>query len=115
MTPRILDGLGFAKWPSIALVTLVPAWFYLNGWDGGFGAPRVPVATVALDGRSYALWWSGTPVGGNIWCAQPLGPGKASKELMLVSGNVEVPARFEAGLFCAELPEAPGMPRLRSR
>ena len=115
MKPRILDGLGFAKWPSIALVTLVPAWFYLNGWDGGFGAPRVPVATVDLDGGSYALWRSGAPAGGTIWCAQPLGPGEASEELVLVSGDVAVPARFEAGLFCAGLPEGAGVPQLESR
>lgn len=112
MKPRVLDGLGLARWPSLVLITVVPAWFYMSGWDGGFGSARTAVATVELEGASYRLWRS-KPAGGlRTWCAQPLGEARTTGELDMVQGALAVPATFDAGLYCAELPAAPGHPQL---
>jgi hypothetical protein len=100
-----LDVLGFAKWPSLLLITLVPIWFYLNGWDGGFGTTRMLVADVTVDKQPYRLWRSGTQDGTETWCAQPLGSARPHRKLSFVEDGLEVVASFDAGLFCAELPE----------
>jgi hypothetical protein len=113
--PGLFDGLGPAKWPSLALVTLVPAWFFLNGWDGGTGAPREPVATVQLEGASWRLWRAPLPEGAERWCAEPLAGADGRDQPVLARQGTTVTAVFDAGLFCAELPGAPGPPRLRLR
>ncbi len=99
------DVLGFAKWPSLLLVTLVPIWFFLNGWDGGFGTTRISVAVVTVDKQPYRLWRSGTKDGTETWCAQPLRSARPHRTLSFVDDGLEVVASFDAGLFCAELPE----------
>ena len=99
------DVLGIAKWPSLLLVTLVPIWCYLNGWDGGFGTTRTSVADVTVDKQTYRLWRAGSQEETDTWCAQPLGPTRPHRKLSFVDDGLEVIASFDAGLFCAELPK----------
>jgi hypothetical protein len=110
MILRCLDGLGAAKWPSILLVTLVPLWSYLNGWDGGAGQARHPVATVNSGGSSFRLWKTDLGSGLEDWCAQPIG--KSPAQLSFARDDRMVPAEFGAGLWCAELPKGRAMPTL---
>lgn len=107
-----LDWLGPAKWPSLLLVTLVPAWFYATGWDGGFGTVRHPVATVQVGDEEYRLWRAPEQAGTQGWCAQPLGRLNPKAALSFRQGGSAVPAHFESGLFCADLPAGSDAPDL---
>jgi hypothetical protein len=115
MRRGLLDGLGLAKWPSVALITVVPAWFLLDGWNGGFGSARVAVATVEADGARYRLWRSSERGATETWCAQPLDSVRPTAQLDFVRGGEAAQARFDAGSFCADLAVGADVPRLLPR
>ncbi len=93
-------SLGYALLPSLALILLVPAWFY-NGWDDGGGALRSAGGRLIVDGRAFDL----TTIGGR-WCARSWG--RVPHRLAFAVGNgTSHPAEFDAGAYCAELPGRP--------
>jgi uncharacterized iron-regulated membrane protein len=87
-------ALGRALLPSLALIGAVPAWFYFNGWDSGSGAAMASAGQAG----SATLWRDG-----DRWCAAQQGARPVQARLRLASGET-APADFDAGRFCAEVP-----------
>jgi uncharacterized iron-regulated membrane protein len=85
------SALGKALLPSLALIAVVPTWFYLNGWDSGVGAAMARAGDV--DG--FSLWRDG-----NRWCASPRGKRPTDARFRLRGGGA-IAAEFEGGRFCA--------------
>jgi hypothetical protein len=107
---KALDVLGVAKWPSLALILVVPVLSYVGGWNSGAGVRRVVVAEVGLDGQRFRLW-QGPPAAGEVqWCAQPLA--QVPSQMVFVHGGGRSTTEFDAGQFCASLPVSAGRPRL---
>lgn len=85
-------SLGWAFVPSLALILAIPAWFFLSGWNNGAQEPMRAVASI----ETTRLWRDG-----DRWCAAA--GGRSQMQFVLASGR-RVPAAFEAGRFCADLP-----------
>lgn len=93
-------GLGFSLIPSLALILLVPAWFYKD-WDSGAGVLRSAGGRLIVDGQDFALTREDSR-----WCAKTRGPIPDQFKFRLSDGILHS-AEFDAGSFCAVLPSRP--------
>jgi hypothetical protein len=94
------SALGQALIPSALLILAVPTWFYFNGWESGSGAAMRPSGATRTDGQAFQLWSSDSR-----WCARPTGTAPA-RTLSLIEPNGRAhEAAFDAGRYCADLPE----------
>ena len=94
-------GVPKAWWPSLLLITFVPTWFFLTGWDGGRGQTRHAVSIVEVDGDAFRLWRQVAGDGSTRWCAEVVGRASAPDKLVFVFRNETREAEFDAGLHCA--------------
>jgi hypothetical protein len=105
-----------AWWPSLILVTAVPVWGFLNGWNGGQGEHRQPVSLTKLDGKAFRLWRQDNGEGHFRWCAEPLDHGILSGQLAFSWRDRTDAAEFDAGLYCTAAKQMdPEPPRLQWR
>lgn len=94
-------SLRWALAPSLLLILAVPAWFYLTGWQTAGMTLMQPAGAVASAIGPAPL--ARTLGDDGQWCARPAAPidGAAFR----LSDGATIDATFDAGLFCAAVPD----------
>lgn len=88
-------------WLSLVLVSVVPVWFYLAGWNGGQGVKRELAGTARVGDSAFQLWKQSYDDGRVRWCAQPLSRGVSGVFPVFKFRSATLETEFDSGLACA--------------
>lgn len=88
-------------WPSLMLISAVPAWCFVDGWNGGQGHQREPIAAATVAGENFRIWRHVAAEQVTTWCAQPLGAKAKIRRLAFRFHASTRIAEFDGGLYCA--------------
>jgi uncharacterized iron-regulated membrane protein len=107
--------LALGAWwvPSLLLVSAVPAWFFLNGWNSGNGDLSQPRGQLRSAGQTYQLWSRKLDEGQTQWCVTSPARMNDRAPLMQSSDGAVFTAGFDAGRYCANLPSRASVVGLR--
>ncbi len=98
--------LALGSWwlPSLLLVSALPTWFFLTGWNSGNGDLSQARGQLRVGDQTYWLWSRMVDEGETQWCVTSFAQLDQSILVLRSSNGATAAATFDAGRYCVILP-----------